>query len=132
MWSSSKIFLGPLLFLLYINDKPQTVKCELLLYADDTCLIIKHNDINEIEIQLNKNLIYDWDSLICDWSVDNKLSIHFSEDKTKLILFSSKGQVKKASPLNIQYSQTILKRNIFRLHSQRDSLRKIYGYSCYK
>ena len=48
-----------LLFLLCINDKPQTVKCELLLYADDTCLIFKHNDINEIEIQLNKNLIYD-------------------------------------------------------------------------
>ena len=48
--------LGPLLFLLYINDMPQAVKCELLLYADDTCLIFQHNDIKEIEIQLNKNL----------------------------------------------------------------------------
>ena len=47
--------LGPLLFLLYINDMPQAVKCELLLYADDTCLIFQHSDINEIEIQLNKN-----------------------------------------------------------------------------
>ena len=77
---------------------PQAVKCELLLYADDTCLIFQHSDINEIEIQLNKNF-----SSICDWFVDNKLSIHFGEDKTKSILFSSKSKIKKASPLNIQY-----------------------------
>ena len=31
--------LGPLLFLLYENDMPQAVNSELLLYADDTCLI---------------------------------------------------------------------------------------------
>ena len=42
-------------------------------------------------------------TLICDWFVDNKLSIHFDEDKTKLILFSSKSKIKKTSPLNIQY-----------------------------
>ena len=95
---------------------PQAVKCELLLYADDTCLIFQNNDIKEIEIQLNKNF-----SLICDWFVDNKLSIHFGEDKTKSILFSSKRKIKKASPLNIQYkdkkNQIILKSNTFRLHS---------------
>ena len=95
--------LGPLLFFLYINDMSQTVKCELLLYADGTC-------------QLNKNF-----SSICHWFVDNKLTIHFGEDKTKLILFSSKSKIKKASPLNIQYKcekvKTILKSNIFRLQS---------------
>ena len=83
---------------------PQAVKCELLLYADDTCLIFQHSDINEIEIQLNKNF-----SSICDWFVDNKLSIHFGEDKTKSILFSSKSKIKKASPLNIQYKSKKVK-----------------------
>ena len=83
---------------------PQAVKCELLLYADDTCLIFRHNDIKEIEIQLNKNF-----SLICDWFVDNKLSIHFGEDKTKSILFSSKRKIKKASPLNIKYKYIKIK-----------------------
>ena len=96
--------LGPLLFLLYINDMPQAVKCELLLYADDTCLIFQHKDIKEIENQLNQNF-----SFICDWFVDNKLSIHFGDDKTKSILFTSKHKVKKASPLNIQYKDIKIK-----------------------
>ena len=95
--------LGPLLFLLYINDMPQAVQCELLLYAD-TCLIFQHSDIKEIERQLNKNF-----SLICDWFVDNKLSIHFGEDKTKSILFSSKHKAKTAIPLNIQYKDIKIK-----------------------
>ena len=29
--------LGPLLFLLYVNGMPQVVKCDLFLYAGDTC-----------------------------------------------------------------------------------------------
>ena len=41
--------------------------------------------------------------MICDWFADNKLSIHFGEDKTKSILFSSKSKIKKTSTLNIQY-----------------------------
>ena len=59
--------LGPLLFLLYINDMPQAVDCELLLYADDIFLIFQHKDITEIESALNKNF-----SILCDWFSDNK------------------------------------------------------------
>ena len=77
--------LGPLLFLIYVNDMSQAVKCHLFLYADDSCLVCQHKDINEIEKQLNVDF-----SNICDWFVDNKLSIHFGEDKTKSILFASK------------------------------------------
>ena len=35
----------------------QAVKCNIFIYADDTCLVCQHNDINEIEKQLNKDLI---------------------------------------------------------------------------
>ena len=69
--------LGPLLFLIYINDMSQAAKRNLFLYADDTCLVCQHKDINEIEKQLNKDF-----QSICDWFVDNKLSIHFGDDKT--------------------------------------------------
>ena len=36
---------------------PQPVDCEMLLYADDTCLIFQHKDITEIETELNKNSV---------------------------------------------------------------------------
>ena len=39
--------LGPLLFLLYVNDMPQAIKCELLLYANDSMtLIFSHKYIS--------------------------------------------------------------------------------------
>ena len=41
--------------------------------------------------------------------MDNKLSIHFQEDKTKSIFFSSKRKIKKGSPLNIQYKDINIK-----------------------
>ena len=50
----------------------QPVKCHLFLYADVSCLVCQHKDINEIEKQLNVDF-----SNINDWFVDNKLSIHF-------------------------------------------------------
>ena len=92
--------LGPLLFLSYMDDMAQAVDCELLLYGDDTCLIFQHKDIAaEIKSALNKNF-----SILCGWFADNKLSIHFGEDKTKSILFGSKLKIKKSKPLNIQYN----------------------------
>ena len=44
--------LGPLLFLIYDNDISQAVTCDLFLYADDTCLVCQHKDINKIENQI--------------------------------------------------------------------------------
>ena len=82
--------LGPLLFLLYINDMPESVSSELFLYADDSCLVFQHKDVKEIEKQLNKDF-----SDLCDWFVENKLSIHFGDDKTKSILFVHKYKLKK-------------------------------------
>ena len=81
--------LGPLLFLIYVNDMEQAVTCELLLYADDSCLPFQHKDVSEIERILMTNF-----SNLCDWFVDNKLSIHFGDDKTKSILFVPKSKAK--------------------------------------
>ena len=96
--------LGPLLFLIYVNDMPQAVDSELYLYADDSCLMYQHKDLKVI----NEKLCDDF-SKLCDWFVDNKLSIHFGEDKTKCILFASKNKVKKIGKLNISYKNVIIK-----------------------
>ena len=47
--------LGPLPFLIYVNDMEQAVTCELLLYADDSCLLFQHKEVNEIERVLTEN-----------------------------------------------------------------------------
>ena len=74
-----------ILFLLYINDLPQAVVSNSLLYADDACIVFQHKKEIEIEKQLIKYF-----SSVCDWFVDNKLSMHFGQDKTKSILFGTK------------------------------------------
>ena len=70
--------LGPLLLLIYVNDMPQAVKSNLLLYANASCLMYQHKDTAKIEKILNEDF-----ENICDWFVDNKLSIYFRDEKTK-------------------------------------------------
>ena len=98
--------LGPLLFLIYVNDMSQAVECDLCLYADDTWLVLQHKNVTEIKKHLTKDF-----SNSCDWFVDNKLSIHFGEDKTKSILFSSKTNLKLVEELNIRYKDIKIKQH---------------------
>ena len=44
--------LAALLFLLYMNDLPQAVVGDLLLYADDTWIVFQHKNVTEILKQL--------------------------------------------------------------------------------
>ena len=83
--------LGPLHFLLYVNDLPQSFSdADSYLYADDTCIFYQHENVKNNENVLNKEF-----SSLCQWFIDNKLSIHFGEDKTKSVLFSKKRGLKE-------------------------------------
>ena len=83
---------------------PQTVHSDLVLYADDSSLTFQHTDIHTKEHQVNKDF-----ANLCKWFIDNKLIIHFSENKTKCILFGSNQKVRKAGKPNIVYIRTEIK-----------------------
>ena len=62
--------LGPLLFLLYVNDMEAAVSCRLILYADDSALLVSGTSVSVIEETLGHELTF-----LSEWLVDNKLSI---------------------------------------------------------
>ena len=96
--------MGPLLFLIYVNDMPQAIKMNRFLYVDDSCLVFQGKAVIEIEKQLNKDF-----TRICEWFAHNRLSIHFGEDKTKSILFASKHKIKRVPKLKIKYKNIQIK-----------------------
>ena len=96
------LFLQPLLSLKDINDLPQALRETASdLYADDTCIYYQHKEIQKIETTLNKEFLS-----ACDWLIDNKLSIHFGEDKTKSILFT---RSKTPAKMNISFQDHLMK-----------------------
>ena len=85
---------------------PHAVKSNLFLYADDSCLAFQGKDVIEIEKQLNEDY-----AKISEWFVDNRLSIHFGEDKTKSLHFASKRKMKKVPKLNTNYEVIKIKQH---------------------
>ena len=52
--------LGPLLFLIYVNEMPSIVKFgKLLQFADDTTLICCGSDFDSVKMQLSHDLTLD-------------------------------------------------------------------------
>ena len=90
--------LGPLLFLLYINDiNNASTFFKFICYADDTTLInniiftkeiVGSSNIDALSAKINSELIK-----VCDWLDVNKLSLNAG--KTKFLMFR-----KKNKPLN--------------------------------
>ena len=87
--------MGPLLFLIYVNDMPAVVKHKLLIYADDAALLVHGKNLKDIQSSLSSEL-----EMVNQWLISNKLSLHLG--KTESILFGSKHRLKKSqSNLNI-------------------------------
>ena len=74
--------LRTLFFLICINELPQTLnETGSYLYVEDT--FYQDKDVEKVEV-LNKDFLS-----LYEWFIDNKLSVHFRNDKTKIIFFFS-------------------------------------------
>jgi len=86
--------LGPLLFLLYIND---FCKCSSVfdfhIFADDTNLFYSNSNLAELESTVNYNM-----KMVSDWLMANKVFLNI--DKTNLIIFHPPQKVKGHSQIN--------------------------------
>ena len=81
--------LGPLLFILHINDLPAGLKhCKVSMYADDTLLYCEGTDLNEICIKVNEDLQY-----VKTWLDHNKLSLNVN--KTEYMLLGTRNRLNK-------------------------------------
>jgi hypothetical protein len=85
--------LGPLLFIIYINDLPKISSLLSFLFADDTTLCSSHSDLNFLIEHVNQEF-----QKVVHYFRAHKLSIHPA--KTKFILFSN-SNVAHSLPCNI-------------------------------
>ena len=76
--------LGPLLFLLYINDLNQAIQSSKVHhFADDTNLLCLSNSIKKLNKQVNADLKH-----LVSWLNVNKISLNVK--KTEMVIFKSK------------------------------------------
>ena len=83
--------LGPLLFVLFVNDLPIVLeRCQILMYADDTVMYFTARNAQEISSVLTSEL-----AKVNDWLVNNSLFIH--QGKTECVLFGSGSRLATAN-----------------------------------
>ena len=76
--------LGPLLFLIYINDLPNCLEhSKPRMYADDTHLTFASNNVEDMNLYLNQDL-----AKVNEWLVTNKLTLN--QSKTEFMLIGSR------------------------------------------
>ena len=78
--------LGPTLFLLYINDLPDDVICDIAIYADDTTLYSKCDQASDLwqQLELSSELESDLRDTV-DWG--KQWLVDFNAGKTQLVSF---------------------------------------------
>jgi retron-type reverse transcriptase len=80
--------IGPLLFLIYVNDLPLQTISEIDMYADDSTLHKTGKNLQEIQMQLQSDL-----TIIQNWCCNNNMAVNPS--KTTCMVISSRKKSKQ-------------------------------------
>ena len=96
--------LGPILFLLYINDLPDDVICNIAIYADDTTLYSKWDQASDLwqQLELASELESDLRDTV-DWR--RKWLVDFNAGKTQLLSFD---QSKNTGAIDVKMDGSVL------------------------
>lgn len=87
--------LGPLLFVLYMNDLPQCLKsCKVMLYADDTVLYYSSSMVSDVETKLNEDL-----ENITVWFNNHFLTLN--AEKSKFVLIGSSRKLNSCDAIKV-------------------------------
>ena len=106
--------LGPLLFLLYVNDiQASSSKLDFFLFADDTNLLFADKCLKTLELIINKEL-----ENVCDWLLANKLTLNTK--KSNYVLFHPR-QRATANRLHIKVFDC--EHNVFEHLEQKDCVK---------
>ena len=99
--------LGPLLFLIYIDDLSKVLKhSDVIMYADDTVLYFSHEDIKNIEAALSEDM-----DAVAQWLQRNQLVINLKKDKSESMVFGTARRLAKEgnSSLCIQIGSDVIR-----------------------
>ena len=95
--------LGPILFLIYINDIQNCTSLNLLSFADDTTVYSSHSNITQLFNNMNKEL-----NELTDWFYANKLSLNVN--KTKYTIFTPNRNISDLHNETIKLNDTPISR----------------------
>ena len=96
--------LGPSPFILYINDLFHVSNLlSIILFADDTNIFLRHNDLATLATILNVEL-----SHVSSWFNANKLTVHPA--KSKFIIFHPRRKQINSSDINIFINNSFITR----------------------